>query len=252
MPLPLRYHISRRPLMRLVRVLIFPSAAVLLLAPIVSVLYRGISTASAQTTTPPTSTISSGSGPLAWDFAPVVGGTVTNVGIQDICPPGMCDDHDLNIVLPSAAATFYQTNTAQVTFKYTWTSTVPADLDIFAISPNGADHGPGSPDDTSTGAGEEDLTLTDPAPGLWHIRSVAALVPVPTGAPTFVNYPAPEDCPLNQPSSSCIAPAVGSTSSSAHSAGEPSIGVDWATGEAFIEAGNHTLRVTFNDSFKPA
>jgi len=188
----------------------------------------------------------------------------------------MCDDHDLNIVLPSAAATFYQTNTAQVTFKYTWTSAVPADLDIFAISPNGADHGPGSPDDTSTGAGEEDLTLTDPAPGLWHIRSVAALVPVPTGAhvvvtmtvaprpttppppppapgaPTFVNYPAPEDCPQNQPSSSCITPALGSTTSSAHSAGEPSIGVDWATGEAFIEAGNHTLRVTFNDSFKPA
>ncbi len=262
--------------MRFVRVLIFPSAAVLLLASIVSVLYRGTSTASAQTTTPPTSTISSSSGPLAWDFAPVAGGTVTNVGIQDVCPPGMCDDHDLNIVLPSASATFYQTMTAQVTLKYTWTSSVPADLDIFAISPNGADHGPGSPDDTSTGAGEEDLTLTDPVPGLWHIRSVAALVPVPTGAhvvvtmtvaprpttppppppppgaPTFVNYPAPEDCPLNQPSSSCITPALGSTSSSAHSAGEPSIGVDWATGETFIEAGNHTLRVTFNDSFKPA
>src|SRR5712672_4754160 len=122
MPLPLRYHISRRPLMRLVRVLIFPSAAVLLLASIVSVLYRGTSTASAQTTTPPTSTISSSSGPLAWDFAPVAGGTFTNVGIQDVCPPGMCDDHDLSIVLPSA--TFYQTMTAQVTFKYTWTSTV--------------------------------------------------------------------------------------------------------------------------------
>jgi len=183
--------------MRLVRVLIFPSAAVLLLASIVSVLYRGTSTASAQTTTPPTSTISSGSGPLVWDFAPVVGGTVTNVGIQDVCPPGMCDDHDLNIVLPSAAATFYQTNTAQVTFKYTWTSAVPADLDIFAISPNGADHGPGSPDDTSTGAGEEDLTLTDPVPGLWHIRSVAALVPVPTGAHVVVTMtvaPRPHHC----------------------------------------------------------
>src|SRR5258708_5054275 len=149
-------------------------------------------------------------------IAPVGGGTVPNVGIQDICPPGMCDDHDLNIVLPSA--TFYQTMTAQVTFKYTWTSTVPTDLDIFAISPNGADHGPGSPDDTSTGPGEEDLTLTDPLPGLWHIRSVASLVPLPTPAhavvtmtvapppttppppppapasPTFVTYPAPPAC----------------------------------------------------------
>jgi len=30
------------------------------------------------------------------------------------------------------------------------------------------------------------------------------------------------------------------------------VGVDWKTGEAFIEAGNHTLRVTFNDGADPA
>ena len=178
----------------------------------------------------------------------------------------MCDNHDLTIVLPSPAATYYQTMTAKVTFTYTWTSTVPPDLDIFAISPNAADHGPGSPDDTSTGAGQEILTLTDPIEGLWHVRSVAALTPVPTGAhvvvtmtvaprpttppppppapgtPTFINYPAPEN----------ITPALGSTSSSAHAAGEPSIGVNWKTGKVFIEAGNHTLRITFNDSATPA
>src|SRR5437899_2607705 len=252
------------------------SLAVLFAASSAIVLFTHPRIARAQVGTPPSSTISSTSGPLAWDFGPVGAGTVVNVGIQDICPPGLCDDHDLTVVLPAPAVTFYQTMTARLTFKYTWTSTLPTDLDIFAISPNGADHGPGSPDDTSTGAGEEDLTLTDPVPGLWHIRSVAALVPVPTGAhvvvtmtvaprptsppppppapgaPTFVSYPAPEDCPPNQPSSSCITPALGSTTSSAHSAGEPSIGVDWATGEAFIEAGNHTLRVTFNDSFNPA
>jgi len=35
--------------------------------------------------------------------------------------------------------------TAKLTIKYTWTSTVPTDLDIFAISPSGADHGRGRP-----------------------------------------------------------------------------------------------------------
>jgi hypothetical protein len=90
---------------------------------------------SAQTGTPPSS-ISSSSGPVSWDFAAVGGGTVTN-----------------------------QTMTAKLTIKYTWTSTVPTDLDIFAISPGGADHGPGSPDNTSTGPGEEDLTVTDPVDG---------------------------------------------------------------------------------------
>ncbi|HET9792064.1 MAG TPA: hypothetical protein VFR08_12230, partial [Candidatus Angelobacter sp.] len=210
--------------------------------------------------------ISSTSGPVSWDFGPVVAGTVTNVGIQDTCPPGLCDNHDLTVVLPAPAATFYQTNTVQLTLKYTWTSTAPTDLDLFAISPNAADHGPGSPDVTSTGAGEEDLTLTDPVDGVWHIRSVAATAPLPTGAhlvatmtvaprpttplppppspgaPAFVNYPAPENIP----------PSLGSTNAGQHGAGEPSIGVDWNTGKAFIEAGNHTLRVTFSDTVTPA
>jgi len=210
--------------------------------------------------------ISSTSGPVSWDFGPVVAGTVTNIGIQDTCPPGLCDNHDLTIILPAPAATFYQTNTVQLTLKYTWTSTAPTDLDLFAISPNAADHGPGSPDDTSPGAGEEDLTLTDPVDGVWHIRSVAATAPLPTGAhlvatmtvaprpttplppppspgaPAFVNYPAPENIP----------PSLGSTNAGQHGAGEPSIGVDWNTGKAFIEAGNHTLRVTFNDTVTPA
>jgi hypothetical protein len=79
--------------------------------------------------------------------------------------------------------------------------------------------------------------------------------PSPNGAPTFINYAAPEDCPMTIPptqSSNCITPSVDSTTAGEHGAGEPSIGIDWKTGEAFIEAGNHTLRVTFNDSVRPA
>ena len=241
----------------------------------VTTLFHDTPSVSAQGT-PPSSTISTGTGPVSWDFGPVGGGTVINVGIQDICPPGICDDHDLTVVLPTPAATFYQTMTAKLTVTYTWTSTVPTDLDVFAISPSGADHGPGSPDDTSTGSGIEVLTVTDPVDGVWHIRSVAALAPLPTsahtvvtlttasrpttapppppapGAPAFINYPAPDDCTGTQQPPSCIQPALGSTTASTHGAGEPSVGVDWNTGKSFIEAGNHTLRVTFNDSVQPA
>lgn len=248
---------------------------VLLCASVVTWVFRTTPIALAQGT-PPSSTISTSSGPVAWDFGPVGGGTVVNEGIQDICPPGMCDDHDLTVVLPAAAATFYQTMTAKLTITYTWTSTLPTDLDVFGISPNGADHGPGSPDDTSTGPGMEVLTVTDPVDGFWHIRSVASLAPIPTsahavvtltaatrpttppppppapGAPTFINYPAPPDCSGTQQPPSCIQPSTGSTTAEEHGAGEPSIGVDWKTGIAFIEAGNHTLRVTFNDAVSPA
>ena len=254
--------------MKGVRACSWISFVVLLLALTAALLFIDPSPAWAQVAPPPSSTISSSSGPLAWDFGPVGGGTVVNEGIQDICPPVMCDDHDLTVVLPAPAATFYQTMTAKLTFKYTWTSTLPTDLDIFAISPNAADHGPGSPDASSTGPGEEDLTVTDPIDGVWHIRSVASLAPVPTsahvtvtltiatrptsaippppapGAPTFINYPAPDDCMGTQHPPSCIQPGTGSTTAGGHGAGEPSVGIDWNTGKAFIEAGNHTLRVT--------
>src|SRR6266850_1526138 len=131
----------------------------------------------AQTTA---STVSSSSGPVAWDHGAVVAGQVTNLGVQDICPPGLCDNHDLGVVLPAPAATFYTTNTATLTIKFTWTSSAPTDIDLFAISPAAADHGPGAPDGTFTGPGVETLTITDPLDGMWHIRSTAALSPLPT------------------------------------------------------------------------
>jgi hypothetical protein len=225
--------------------------------------------------------ISSTSGSVQWDFLPVFAGQVTDLGAQDVCPPGVCDNHDLTVQLPSPAAAFYTTMTAKLTITYTWSSTAPTDIDLFAISPTGADRGPGEPDGLFTGAHEETLTVTDPIDGVWHIRSVAAVSPLPTsvhalatmtiterptapvpapapgGVPTFVNYSAPQDCPSTVPAgstppSNCIVPAIGSTSAGGHDAGEPSIGVNWRTGKVFIGAGSHTLRVTFNDAVNPA
>src|SRR6266852_4560823 len=223
--------------------------------------------------TPPSGTISSG-GTVSWDFAPVVGGTVIDVDlIEANCPPGPCDNFDLTVVLPSTSPTFYQTNTGRLSIHYSWSSSLPTDLDLFAFSPSGAKQGPGSPDTTATGANFEDLVITDPKAGVWHIRSVASTAPLPTpahavatltfgprpvvppppppppGAPQFVNYPMPENI-----APACIPGDGGLVCSQAtkDSAGEPSIGVDWNTGRAFIEAGNHTLRVTFNDAVTPA
>jgi hypothetical protein len=263
--------------MRIVRTGCGALAATVALIALASPLHRTHLKAQATATT-----ISSSSGPVEWDHGAVIAGQVTNLGVQDICPPGLCDNHDLNVVLPAPAAPFYTTSTATLTIKFTWTSPAPTDIDLFAISPAAADHGPGAPDGTFTGPGYETLTITDPLDGVWHIRSTAALSPLPTpvhavatlttapkptspapapqphGVATFVNYAAPEDCPAGtvpgtyQSSPSCITPALGSTTASTHDAGEPSIGVSWKTGKAFIQAGNHTLRVTFNDAQKPA
>src|ERR1041385_1285284 len=67
------------------------------------------------------SSISSTSGPVQWDYGPVIAGQFINAGLQDVCPPGLCDNHDLTVILPSPAATFYTTMTAKLTIQYTWT-----------------------------------------------------------------------------------------------------------------------------------
>jgi hypothetical protein len=239
---------------------------------------KGLSTASALLTaaflvtatgswaaTPPSGQISPSSAPVSVDYAPVVAGTVIGAGVEDVCPPGVCDNFDLTVSLPQPAGSFYVASTATLTIHYAWTSAQPTDMDLFALSPTGAKYGPGSPDGVVTGDGFADIVINDPVDGLWHLRETASLVPVPTAAhatvtltasartspPTpklgphaaaYAIHPAPED----------IAPSLGSTSASQHGAGEPSIGVNWKTGTVFIEAGNHTLRVLFDDSTSPA
>ncbi len=62
----------------------------LLCVSVLTLLLHNTLSVSAQVGTPPSSSISTTSGPVSWDFGPVVAGTFTNVGIQDTCPPGIC------------------------------------------------------------------------------------------------------------------------------------------------------------------
>jgi len=110
--------------MRLVSCMIFPSAAVLLLARS-SQCYTVGPHRLAQTTNPPTSTISSSSGPLAWDCAPVRRHSHQRWDSRRSAA-GMCDDPDLKSFCPSGR-TFYQTNTAQVHHSIHGPRRLPAD-----------------------------------------------------------------------------------------------------------------------------
>ena len=80
---------------------------------------------SGKAASPSSGSISSTSGPVAWDFGLVEAGTVVDTGMAQRCPPGICDNYDLTVVLPSPSATLYQTMTAKLTIRFTWTSTVP-------------------------------------------------------------------------------------------------------------------------------
>src|SRR3954468_9160779 len=75
--------------------------------------------------TPPSGQISPSSAPVSVDYAPVVAGTVIGAGIEDVCPPGICDNFDLTVSLPQPAASFYVASTATLTIHYAWTSGQP-------------------------------------------------------------------------------------------------------------------------------
>ena len=93
-----------------------------------------------QAATPASGTID-GSKPVAWDSAPAAGAGLGGTPTPSTCAPGTCDKFDLNVVLPQADKDFYLHYKAQLSFKYTWQSTTPDDMDIFAFDPTGGEAG---------------------------------------------------------------------------------------------------------------
>src|SRR2546421_11709832 len=71
--------------------------------------------------TPPSGSVSSTT-TAVWDFAAGVAGQFTDVGVEDVCPPGVCGNYDLTVTLPPPAAQLYVSNTATLTLHYDGTS----------------------------------------------------------------------------------------------------------------------------------
>ncbi|MFN2462573.1 MAG: hypothetical protein ABR573_01555 [Candidatus Dormibacteria bacterium] len=123
----------------------------------------------------------------------------TPASIETTCPqttPLMCSNYDLTVTLPSAPTTYYASHIVTMSIQYTWPGTDSNDMDVFAIAPDATEYGPGSPDTTTDHF--EDLAITDPMPGVWHIRSVVGTTPHATDSQatvtltsTIVTGPAP-------------------------------------------------------------
>ncbi|MHB8571894.1 MAG: sialidase family protein [Candidatus Dormibacteria bacterium] len=219
---------------------------------------------SGQAATPPSGTLQPG-GSLAWDFLPVDGAYATpyqgpaGTGVEEKCPPVQCDNFDLTVQLPGDPATLYGSQVGLLSIRYTWVvppGNAPEDLDVYALGPDAKETvhiGPGLPDYEYP---EEDLVVSNPVNGVYHIRSVANVTPVataahavatlslvprvtapsptlPSGSPTFINYVPP------------------TTVANSQSAGEPSIGVNLETGAIMYEASSHQLKVLMDDSKSP-
>jgi hypothetical protein len=196
----------------------------------------------------------------SWDFAAVGPGVSSGGTIEFLCAPVYCDSYQLTVSLPEADQQFYLTHKATLHIDYTWSSGGPDDMDVFAFAPDGTESGPGTPDDASTGPGQEVLDISNPASGVWTIESHVGVTDEPTVAHaaatlTYEDVPAPPNPTLSgtAPRFGDVSPPVGYQTTDVlrrQNAGEPSLGLDWKTGNAMYMAGTQISRVSFDASGK--
>jgi hypothetical protein len=178
------------------------SCGVLLAASVVA-LVALLGGAAATAATPIEGTVGPTSGSsTAWDFASVGPGVSSGGTIEFLCAPVYCDSYQLTVALPQSDQQFYLTHKATLHIDYTWTSTGPDDMDVFAFAPDGTESGPGSPDDISTGVGHETLDIANPSSGIWTIESHVGVTDEPTVAHavatlTYETIPAPPNPTLS-------------------------------------------------------
>src|SRR5260370_6052672 len=153
----------------------------MLLAALVTALAALLVGGAANAATPIAGTIGPATGSsTAWDFAPVGPGVSSGGTVEFLCPPLYCASYELTVALPQPDQQFYLTHKAILHIVYTWTSTGPDDMDLFAFAPDGTESGPGSPEDISTGPGIETLDIANPPSGVWTIESPVWVTDEPT------------------------------------------------------------------------
>jgi hypothetical protein len=198
-----------------------------------------------------------------WTFDPVVGVGEGGTPIEAVCAPGQCSTYSLTIRLPAPPTVFYASYQVTLKFHCAWNSPAPTDVDCFAFGPAGDEAaGPGKPDTSNAGPNFEDISIIDPPPGTWSLRADAGIVPVPTSATGFATLsykkllPSPPPIGL-RPSDAQFAnfdlPVTYQSRDAANrpNAGEPSLGVDQATGKVMYMAGNQVTRLTYDKATPP-
>jgi hypothetical protein len=214
---------------------------------------------SALAATPASGTVSPGSPTANYTGGPFMSINQTDTAdtATIVCTAASpCDDYALSVSIPSG-----DTNTYIFTVKISWTDKATPDashndFDLFVYDSKGnvvsgtAGATSANPEQVSISLKDSNYKIrvlpydvnTGPNGDTYNATVTLSTIPgapaFPTppatapGVPRYQNYAAPN--------------GFGTT------AGEPSIGVDWATGKVFISSNLQTLRVTFDDCSSPA
>ena len=245
-----RFFWSARNLVRALLATTFMTALFVVVLPVLK---------STRASNPASGTITPTSTPMTWTGTGVGGGALNApvlIGGEDLCQESVtCDTFTLNV-----GGTPADWSSKLIHIKIEWLlPTTDYDLYIHKNSNSGplagsSGRGATSPTEPLTW---EDTTI-DPAVQGTGVYTIHAVYYVATAADQYHGSATIEDKPAPQPTptpSTQAAPRYQNYPAPAelgNSAGEPTIGVNWDSGNAFFLASLQTLRVKWDDTASPA
>ncbi|MFF9817814.1 hypothetical protein [Streptomyces sp. NPDC014006] len=197
-----------------------------------------VSTAPVDAATPVSGSISDSAPTTTWSAGPFavpnVSGTTGPVACGDAQP---CDDYALRVTVPSGYDADHH-----LRIDVEWPDSA-ADFDLYVLDPDGREIA------AAASTSDPETVLLPAVTGSYTVR----VVPYAPLGQSFSGTASLVADPVNPPPSTATPPTYGTSSApdsiaDAHDAGEPSLGVDRATGAAMFQAYTSTLKVTYDDA----
>jgi hypothetical protein len=213
------------------------------LTAVVGLLAAGLSLGVADAATPAQGTVSDSAPTVTWSGGPFVAPNATGNALDqpDCTAPESCDDFTLHVDTPAGYGDSHTLN-----IKVAWANTA-ADFDVYVLDEAGAVV------KTAASNADPEQVVLPPAAGDYTVRVVPYL---PVGSTydataTLATTPA-NPAPGTDTPPSFADYAAPSTFADANSAGEPSIGTNFATKSTLFQSYLSTYKVKFDDTASPA
>jgi hypothetical protein len=207
-----------------------------------AVLYSGFHIGLASAAAPASGTVTDRNTSTTYTAGPFLVANVSGLAGPVTCNAVLpCDDFTLKVDVPAAYAADHN-----LTVRVQWANST-ADFDLYVLDEGGNVVG------SAASQSDPEVAVLPAVTGTYTIRVVpyaplgesiaAAIELTPKPAPATPGTATPPKYSNHQPPAGS---GLGTT------AGEPSIGANWKSGKVMFQSNTQTLRVTFNDSVKPA
>ncbi|RVU22220.1 exo-alpha-sialidase [Streptomyces antnestii] len=205
---------------------------------LLALLAGALPTVSADAATPTSGSVSDTAPTYTWSAGPFAVPNVTGTAGTVTCgSPQLCDDHALKVSVPAG---YDAGHSLRIDVK--WPDSA-ADFDLYVLGPDGREVA------ASASSSDPETVLLPAVSASYTVR----VVPFAPLGDSFTADARLVTNPAAPPPSTATPPTYGNSSApgsikDAHNAGEPSIGVNRASGAAMFQSYTSTLKVTYDSA----